>query len=146
MVDMTLALLRAELDNDPKTLGYAALWAQSNGPEAVAAKLNQAGASVETLFKTRVPTDEAKACIVLAEYTALSAASKQACDFFLSGTAFILSGSTNMRATIAGLFAAGATRTALIAIASRSAARAEILWGEGFRVTDVNVADAKALP
>jgi hypothetical protein len=44
-----------------------------------------------------------------------------------------------MRATLGALFPAGVTRTAVIALASRPASRAEALWGEGAHVSDHDV-------
>lgn len=142
---MTLEALRAELDNDPETLGYATLLAQSNGPEAAAAKLNEQGASGETLFKTYVSLEDVLAAIVLSEYNLLSANQKQAVDQFVRGTK-IKSGDSNMRTTLGTLFGAGTTtRTNLTNLASRSASRVEALWGEGVVVTATHVADALAL-
>lgn len=141
---MTLAALRAEIDTDPETLGYATLLAQSNGPEAVAAKLNELGASGETLFKSYVPVEDMLAEIVYTDYTALTAAAKTALDQFFRGSK-VKTGSTNMRTTLAALFPVSATRTALIALASRSASRAEALWGEGTTVSAQSVAMAMEL-
>lgn len=144
MAQPTLTQIRTEIDTDPKTLGYSTLWAQTNGSEAVAARMNEAGASAETLFKSYVPMEDVLAEIVLAEYNALSAAQKTTADQFLRGTR-IKTSSANMRATVGALFPAGTTRTALIALASRAASRAEALWGEGIRVSDTEVANAMAL-
>jgi hypothetical protein len=142
----TLTQLRTEIDNDPKALGYAALKVLSNGPEAVANKINQAGASAETLFKSYTPIEEVLACVMASEYTALSAANKALWTDLVVRTTRIKSGDSNMRTTIAGIFAGGTTsRANLVAVASRAASRGEALWGEGTTVTDVNVADALAL-
>ena len=140
----TALQIRTELDADSKSLGYAGLRDDSNAPQALAAKLNEPGASAETLFKTYVAMEDVLACIVLTEFNALSAAGKTACDMFLRG-ARLRSGDANMRTTMAALFAAGATRTALIALASRAASRAEALWGEGVTVTDTEVSLALEL-
>jgi hypothetical protein len=140
-----LQQIKTEIDTDPKTLGYAALWAQSNGAEAVALKMNEAGASVETLFKGYVPVEDMLAEIVFSEYTAWTAAQKTNIDQFLRGTR-IKTGSANMRTTLAALIPVGASRTAMIAFASRPCSRAEALWGEAVSVTPTQVADAKALP
>ena len=145
MVAMTLAALKSEILTDPKALGYTALRAQSNGPEAVAAKLNEAGASAETLFKAWLPIEEVIAVIVRAEYDALSAAAKQFFADVLMRGARLKSGDANLRASMAGVFASGtATRTSLTALASRSASRAEALWGENVLITPQEVADALA--
>jgi hypothetical protein len=144
-VPVTIAALRTEIDTDPKALGYATLKLQTNGPEAVAAKLNEVGASAETLFKSYVPLEDMLAEIVFSEYSGWSAAQKTNIDQFLRGLR-IRTGSANMRTTLGALIPTGASRTAMVALASRSATRAEILFGEGVRVTDQQVAEALALP
>lgn len=142
----TLQEIRDEIDNDPETLGYSTLLTQTNGPEAVAAKLNEVGASGETLFKMYVSIEEVLAAIVLTEFNALTAAGKQACDMFIRGTR-LKSGDSNLRTTIGTLFGAGTTsRTNLTNIASRACSRAEALWGEGAQITDLQVAEAMDLP
>jgi hypothetical protein len=144
---MTLAALRAEIDNDPKSLGYAALKVQTNGPEAVAARMNEAGASVppETLFKAYVPTEEILAEMVWSEFTGWSAAVKTGLDMYLRG-ARVKTGSATLRASLAAMIPAGTSKTNMIAAASRNASRAEALWGENFSVTSTDVANALALP
>jgi hypothetical protein len=144
MAAPTLQQIRDETDNDPKTLGYATLKVQTDGPSAVAAKMNEVGASAETLFKAYVPMEDVLAAIVLTDYTALAAASKTALDQFTRGTR-LKSGDANMRTTMAGIFPASTTRTNLINMASRSCSRAEALWGEGVTITATQVADALAL-
>jgi hypothetical protein len=150
MAAFTLTALRAELDNDPKALGYAALKLLSNAAEALANKLNEPGTvPADTLFKSYVPIEDVLAAIDWVEYRNLvqestTAPSKAAVDQFVRGTR-IKSGSSNMRATMVALFPAGTTRTALTALASRAAARAEVLWGEGFAVTPTDVGNALEL-
>jgi hypothetical protein len=142
----TAQQIRTEIDNDPKALGYAALRAQSNGPEALAAKLNQAGASSETLFRSYVPLADVLACVVASEYSSLSTANKTLWQDLVVRSAQLKSGDANMRATIAGIFAAGTTsRTNLVNVASRAASRAEALWGEGTVVLDQQVSLALEL-
>jgi hypothetical protein len=97
----TAQQIRTEIDNDPKALGYAALRAQSNGPEALAAKLNQAGASSETLFRSYVPLADVLACVVASEYGQLSTANKTLWQDLVVRSAQLKSGDANMRATIA---------------------------------------------
>jgi hypothetical protein len=144
MAAPTAQQIRTEIDADPKALGYATLKVQTNGPEAVAARMNEVGASAETLFRSYVPMEDFLAEIVASEFTALSAAAKTGVDQFFRGTR-IKTGSANMRATLSGLFPSGATRTALIALASRPCSRAEALWGEGATVSATQVANALAL-
>jgi hypothetical protein len=145
-VALTPQTLRTEIDADPKGLGLNTLRLQSNGPEAVAAKLNEPGASAETLFKAYVPVEDVTAAIVRAEYDALSATAKAFLADVLLRTARLKTGDANLRASMGGIFAAGTTsRTSLTALASRSASRAEALWGEGTMVLPVHVAEALAL-
>lgn len=140
---MTIAQLKTELTTDPKTLGYGTLRTQSNGPEAVAAKINQIGASAETITRTYVPIEDVVAAIVRADYDLLAAAGKAFLnDVLLTGTR-VKTGDANLRASMSGLFGAGTTtRTNLVALATRSASRGEALWGEGTTVTAQQVADA----
>lgn len=142
----TAQQIRTELDTDPKSLGYATLRTQSNAPEAVAAKLNQVGASAETLFKSYVAAEDVVAAIVRSEYDSLSAANKAFLNDVILSASRLKSGDANLRASITGVFAAGTTsRTNLTTLASRSATRAEALWGENTYISDVQVADALAL-
>lgn len=143
---MTIEALRTEIDTDPKGLGYAALRTQSNAPEALADKLNEAGASGETLFKGYTPVEDVTAAIVRADYDALGAAGKTFLNEVMLRGARLKTGDTNLRASMAGVFAAGTTtRANLVALASRPASRAEALWGEGIKVTPTQVGQALEL-
>lgn len=144
MTTMTIAALRTEIDTDPKGLGYATLLQASNGPEAVAAKMNEAGASGESLFKATVPVRDILAEMAWSEFTGWSAAVKAGIDQYFRGE-MINTGSATLRASLAAMIPAGASKTAMIAKASRSASRAEALWGEGTQVTGAKVAEALEL-
>jgi cytochrome P450 len=142
MAVFTIAALRTELDTDPKGLGYAARRAQSNAPEALAARLNERGASAESVTQTYLRVEDVVAALVRAEYDALSAAGKDYLGVVLSAPQ-VKTGDATLRAQLGQLFGAGTTtRTNLLALATRSASRAEVLWGEGFAVTDAQAADA----
>lgn len=142
MAAMTIAALKTEIDTDPKTLGYAALRTQTNGPEAVANKLNELNTvPADTIFKSYVPLEDMLAEIVFSEYTAWTAAQKTNIDQFFRGVK-MKTGSANMRTTLAGVIPVGASRTALIAMASRTASRAQVLWGEFAFVTPNDVSAA----
>ena len=135
--------IRTEVDTDPKALGYAALRTQTNAPEALAARMNEAGASGETLFRSYVLVEDVIAGIVRAEYDALAAAGKTFLNEVLLKAARVKSGDANVRASMSGLFGTGTTtRTNLTNLASRSASRADALWGEGITVSaqDVSLA------
>ena len=139
----TIAALTTEINTDPKALGYATLKAQTNGPEAVAAKLNEAGASAETLFKSYVPIEDVIAAIVISEYAAATAANRTFLENVLLKGSKLKSGDANLRTSMAAIFAAGTTsRANLVALASRSASRAEALWGEGYVVSASQASEA----
>lgn len=142
MAAMTLTALRTEIDNDPKTLGYATLKAQSNGPEAVAAKINEAGASAETLTPTWTDTTEVLAVLVGAEILALTQANRDMLAI-LTSTVRVKTGSSTLRTAMAAIFGGATTsRANLIALTTRAASRGEALWGEGTQVSaqDVSLA------
>lgn len=139
---VTITALTTEINTDPKSLGYATLRTQTNAPEAVAARLNEVGASAETLTRTWVERAEALAVIVGSEVTALAQANRDLLALVLADPK-IKTGSATMRTTLGGVFAAGTTsRTNLTALATRSASRAEIVFGEGVLVTASQVSQA----
>lgn len=141
----TATQIRAEIDADPKSLGYAALKVLSNGPQAVAARMNELNTvPADTLFRPYVSLEDMLAEIVFSEYSAWTAAQKTNIEQLLRG-ARVKTGSANMRMTLGAVIPVGSSRTAMVALASRQAARAEILWGDGIVVTDTQVADALAL-
>jgi hypothetical protein len=141
----TEAALAAELDNDPKALGYEVM-VDSNGNHdvgLVTEALNTPGRSGETLIADRVETETIAGAIVRTEWNSLPADAKTfLADVVLSGP-WVRTGSATMRANLAALFPAGSqTRDAMIALASRPAARAEILFGADGLVTAGQVEEA----
>jgi len=138
----SIAALKTEINSDPKALGYAALRAQSNGPQALAVRLNTLGASAETVTATYLQVEDVVAALVRAEYDALSTAAKDYLNVVLNAPR-VKSGDATLRTQLGALFAAGtATRANLLALATRPASRAEALWGEGVSVTDAQAAEA----
>lgn len=141
---ISLPALRSEIDNDPKSLGYAALLDQ---PQAIADRLNLIGASDETITKEAVDTADVVAAIVRAEHDALSAASREYLHGVLLAAPEVKVGEPNVRSSLAGLFPAGtSSRANLIALATRPATRGEVLFGLNAHVTAVNVAHALGRP
>jgi hypothetical protein len=142
MAVFSIAALRTEINGDPKALGYATLRTLSNGPEALAVKLNELGASAETLFKMYTPLEDIVAGIVRSEYDGLSAAGKDYLTVVMRAPR-IKTGDSLLRGQIGAIFGAGmTTRTNLTNIASRACSRAEALWGEGFAVSDAWCSEA----
>jgi hypothetical protein len=132
------AALATEVTTDPKSLGYA-----GKSDYDIATLLNTPGASGETIFRRYTPLEDIVAGIVRSEYDSLSAANKTFLqEVILKGTQ-VKSGDANLRASVAGIFAAGTTsRANLTNVASKSATRGEVLFGESTTVSDLDVARA----
>lgn len=142
----TLAVLKTELTTDPKALGYATLKLQTNGPEAVAARINELNTvPADTIFKSYVPVEELLAELQWAEFTAWSAAVKTGLDQYFRGTR-IKTGSATLRASLAAMLPASTSKTNMVALATKTASRAEFLWGEGTTISAQDVSLAYELP
>lgn len=145
----TKAQLQAEITNDPKGLGYAALKA-SNSYVALAAKLNATYGGVATVFRNDLQAREILGCLVASEVLAPAAKALTATQwtafstFLIPGTIDASNG--NISALFLALFTNAdypLTRAALIAIGKRVApTRAEELWGYGTAVSEQDVANA----
>lgn len=134
--------LATELNTDPKALGYKTSGVFKSDYD-ISLILNTPGASSETIFRAYTDTAEIVAGIVRSEWTALSAADKQFLTEVILTAPKLKTGDANLRASVAGVFAAGTTsRTNLTAAASKSASRAEVLFGEGTTIGDQDVAKA----
>lgn len=135
---LNLAALTAEINADPKALGYV-----GKSDSQIADLLNTPGLSAETIFKAYTDTPDVVACIVRSEWTALAAADKQFLAEVILAAPTLKTGDANLRAAVAGIFANGTTsRANLIAAASKSASRAEVLFGENTTVSHQDVARA----
>lgn len=132
--------LKNEINTDPKALGYAG---KSDYDTSVL--LNTVGASNETIFTKYLAFEDFVAAIVRADYDALTGLPLAYLNNVLLGPGVrIESGNATLRSQIAALFPAGTTtRTNLTNAASRSASRAEVLFGEGTYITDADVAKAR---
>lgn len=137
---LATAALAAELNTDPKALGYKVA-GEFRSDYDLAGLLNAVG--TDTIFKSYTDIADVIAAINMTEYGALSTANKTFLNEVILKGQRLKTGDAGLRSTIGSIFAAGtATRTALVATASRAASRAEVLWGEGVQVTDVDVATA----
>lgn len=140
----TPAALASEISSNPIAMGYAAA---AGNPYEIALLLNQnpepAGVTggQESIFRRTTPTIDLISCIVAADYTALVVTQRDLCALVFS-TPTVKTGDAAFRTLVTSIFAAGTTRNNLIAVASRLCSRAEALWGDGFRVTDRQVATA----
>jgi len=139
----SMAALTSEVNADPKGIGYAA---QSGNASTIAGLMNTApepiaAGSQEQIYRNRAESRDLMAGIVLSEYAALTQANRDYCAMLFS-TPQVNTGDANVRTQLAAIFAAGTSRTNMIAAAQKNATRAEALWGDGYRVTPQQVAEA----
>lgn len=138
MVD--LQALNTELTTDPEGLGYS-------GSDARDADLmNDRGRSSETLMRRAIPMGEVYAQVEwIDEWLVLDEVRREGfrqitCSEFLDAT------SPRIQAALEAIFGSGSDTWAnLAAIATRSASRAEVLFGEGTSVHHLDVAAARRL-
>jgi hypothetical protein len=138
----TPAQLAAELNTDPKTLGYAALIAAKDRI-GLAAKINSTYAAVGTVWRTDLRAAEILAALVETEITALTTNGwLQLQTLLIPGT--VDASQVTIRNQFNGLLGAFATTIAnLLAVAKKAnPSRAEELWGYAVRVTEQDVAGA----
>jgi hypothetical protein len=140
----SMAALITEVTTDPKGLGYAA---QSGNSASIADLMNTspepiAAGSQEQIFRNRAESRDLMAGIVLSEFAALTQANRDYCTMLFSSPQ-VNTGDANVRTQATAIFAAGTTsRTNLVAAAQKNASLSEALWGDGFRVTAVQVSQA----
>jgi hypothetical protein len=80
--------------------------------------------------------------IVLSEYAALVQANRDYCAMLFSAPQ-VNTGDANVRTQLGAIFGGATTsRANMLAAAQKNAARAEALWGDGFRVTAQQVGEA----
>ncbi len=131
-----LAALATEISVDPQVLGFAG---KNDGQ--IAALLNAIGGSGETLEPENITNIIAQKAVDGAEFLALTTAQQNLWLAILTiGTIPVKD--AVIRAQVTSVWAAGTTRTNLVALQTRSASRSEILFGEGVSVTTGNVAIA----
>jgi hypothetical protein len=142
----SMAALMSEVNNDPKGLGYAA---QAGNADSIAVLMNTSPEPIATnqqeqVYRTRTPSSDLIAGILLSDWTnaSISAAHRDYCIMLFSA-GFVNTGDANVRTQLGNIFGAATTsRANLIAAAQKNAARAEALWGDGFRVTGQQVSEA----
>ncbi len=139
------AALKTELTTDPKGLGLVGMTAA-----VAAAKLNQVGASAETLPNRVLESFEFTRCIKMSEFdtvfTGWTAGQKEWYARLLASGKIDV-GNTSIRTDLGTLFpnaTAPISRAAVLAIADRSCSRAEKLWGSGVTVAYYDVERARA--
>jgi hypothetical protein len=134
--------LKTEIATDPKTLGYA-----GKSDYDISVLMNTPGLSAETIIRTWTPIEEVIAAVVRADFDALAAAGKTYLDTIVMRGTRVKTGDATLRSQLAALFPAGTpTRTNLTNLATKSATRGEVLFGENTNIGNADVAKARALP
>ncbi len=138
----SLQELRDEIDNDPKALGYSGL---TNFQ--IANLLNAVGLSGETVDVAVVSSAALQAEVIGSEYLTLNAGQRDLWAALLMGTDSIEVRDTEIRGQVLLIWdAATTTRANLATLQTRSASRAEALWGDGTFITTTMVDEALLLP
>lgn len=127
------AAMRTELQTDPAGIGYAAFLQSGNDSGLLAAcNLIRSGTPADgktyTTFRNDIKVSEVIAALDPTEYAAVTDLQLQKL-MFIATPGVIDATLTNIRSIIGAIFAAGNTRTALVALASRNASRMEVLFG-----------------
>ena len=138
----SLQELRDEMDNDPKALGYSG---QTNFQ--IANLLNAIGLSSETVDVAVVSSAALQAEVVGSEYLTLNVGQRDLWAALLMGTDSVAVRDPEIRGQVLLVWDAGTTtRANLAALQTRSASRAEALWGDGTFITTTMVDEALLLP
>lgn len=150
-MSVDLTALKTELTTDPTGLGYPPDAADTAADASI---INTLGISGETIEPEFVTTLQAHAAIELTEFLTLTSGEQ---SFWLAMIQSAAAGGgfpvkdPAVRAQIGALFRAGEgnqpdTRAALIVLQTRTATRAEVLFGEGISASPQDCAQARALP
>jgi len=138
---MDIVALRTELQQDPKTLGYAAHITSGND-QAITDILNTTGATSEVLLREAVDAREIVQCFVYSEWLALTADQKAYINMAI-GAGTVDSSNANIGVAFGTIFGAGTqTILNLVAMATRPASRAEVVLGRGVSVSATDIAHA----
>lgn len=135
------AVLQSEIDNDPAGRGYKTGGVYRDDVE-IARLCNDvvAGQTVErTLVDVRLLQEQ----VVATEYLALSVGQQNLWTALIAAGERVDIRNANIRAQGAAVWGAGTTtRANIVALQSKPASRAEVLFGEGAAVTHTDVAIA----
>lgn len=140
---MTFAALKTEIQTDPAGVGYASAVA-SGADGAVADLINtvRAGAAY-SIFKSSVPIAALVANIDSTNFAALTALQLAKLQLLFAGSASLDATDLNTRNIVTGVFTGmAATLANLTILVKRQGSRAEVLWGDGTRITADDVAHA----
>lgn len=140
MID--LAVLKTEIETDPAAVGYAP-HVSSGNHSAIAALLREPSPGGETIDVPAVSAQRLHAQAEAAEYLALSQGQRDLWLALLTVSEDVPLGSSLIRGQIGAVWGPGSTtRTRIIALQDRPAARIEVLFGIGTKVRHSDVAAA----
>lgn len=137
-----LNVLKTELDTDPELLGYSGM-----NDETAAIKLNEVGASGEIIDNDIIESYKIINAVTTTplEYTALPAADRDLIQLITSSQ-FVDIKDAGIKSAISAMFGVGTdARTALLELTTRAASRAEVLYGNGVRVSLIEVHKARRI-
>lgn len=141
---LTIAALKAEIQNDPTGRGYAAPY-EAGRDNAVADLLNDPRQGA-TIGRTLIDAWQFVNAITPSEYVVLTQAQR---DYLVlvAAAGRVQLGGGGVRTALGSLFGAGtATRAAFIALQDRPATRAEELFGEGVAISPDDISAARRAP
>ena len=135
MPNQALIALRDEIVSDPEVLGYKTSPTDWKGDQQVADLLNDP-VDGATIRRKQIEPRELLESLDVTEWRALSAADRQYVQLLLQGSR-INADASPIFDGLTTVFDGGSpnTRASLVAKISRQGSRAEVLWGEGQRVT-----------
>ena len=140
-MEFSLVALKDEIVNDPENIGYknspvANDW---KGDQEIADLINDP-ANGAVITRKLIQSVELKASFDLAEFVALNQGQRDYLQCLISGDGLIDANEPAVFGALTGMFAGGSTtRTALLAKIQRQGSRAEVMWGEGKKITAGNV-------
>lgn len=138
MTAAELTALKTEIDDDPKGLGYS-----GQTDQWITDKLNEAGASAETVNRGLIDTSEIMECFVAAELNALTPDERNTIKLYCNRDQLDM-GNANIQSVFTSILDGTTTLANLLASATRDATRGEILFPDTV-LTIVNVHLARRL-
>ena len=139
---LTLSALRTELLTDPTGIGYSTAVTQGDHNTLVTL-VNREAASYAVSIGT-VAAIDLQSVVVASEYAVISGGQRDLWNAILAAAVNgVPISNTVIRGQVAQVWSAGTTtRTNLLALDTRTGTRAEVLFGEGVRVTATDVQKA----
>lgn len=137
-----LSALRTELLTDPRSLGYST--AVTQGDHNTLVDLINRSAASHSVSMGTVTSINLQQVVVASEYAVLSGGQRDLWNAVLTAaTGGVPISNAAIRAQVAVVWSAGTTtRANLLALDTRTGTRAEVLFGEGMRVTSTDIQKA----